>query len=98
MTSPKVLARFIEVRDGPVYADIREGNGPALVFLHYWGGSRRTWTPVLARLDPGQAFVAYDQRGWGNSVDVPRYEVPAQRIAGFQRWLEVHGCAGPQIA
>ncbi|MCW2623823.1 alpha/beta hydrolase [Mycobacterium sp.] len=71
MTSPKVLGRFIEVRDGPVYADIRDGNGPALVFLHYWGGSRRTWTPVLARLDPGQAFVAYDQRGWGNSVDVP---------------------------
>ena len=71
MTSPKVLGQFIEVRDGPLYADIREGNGPALVFLHYWGGSRRTWTPVLTRLDPGQAFVAYDQRGWGNSVDVP---------------------------
>jgi pimeloyl-ACP methyl ester carboxylesterase len=71
VTSPTVLGRFIEVRGGPLYADIREGNGPALVFLHYWGGSRRTWTKVLTRLDPGQAFVAYDQRGWGNSYDVP---------------------------
>ncbi|MDT5124386.1 MAG: hypothetical protein QOH54_30 [Mycobacterium sp.] len=71
MTSPKVLGRFIEVHDGAVYADIHEGNGPALVFLHYWGGSRRTWTPVLTRLDSAHAFVAYDQRGWGNSVDVP---------------------------
>ncbi|MFC8450150.1 alpha/beta fold hydrolase [Kitasatospora sp. NPDC057223] len=42
-----------------------------LVFLHYWGGSRRTWIPVLRHLDPGQPFTAYDQRGWGGSADLP---------------------------
>lgn len=71
MTSQNVVGRFFDVRGGQVYAHVREGDGPALIFLHYWGGSRRTWIPVLQRLDPGQGFVAYDQRGWGDSTSVP---------------------------
>jgi pimeloyl-ACP methyl ester carboxylesterase len=66
-----LAGRYVDVHDGQLYAQLREGSGPALVFLHYWGGSRRTWMPVIERLDPRQAFVAYDQRGWGESVDVP---------------------------
>ncbi|HEY4808810.1 MAG TPA: hypothetical protein VIH81_13865 [Roseiarcus sp.] len=39
---------------------------PALVFLHYWGGSSRTWQAVIERL-AGQAHcIALDQRGWAN--------------------------------
>ncbi|MET8956934.1 alpha/beta fold hydrolase [Streptomyces sp. NPDC004393] len=71
MTSQHVVGRFFDVQGGQLYAHVREGDGPALVFLHYWGGSRRTWLPVLRRLDPEQAFVAYDQRGWGDSTSVP---------------------------
>ncbi|MBX7547698.1 alpha/beta hydrolase [Streptomyces sp. tea 10] len=71
MTSQNVVGRFFDVRGGQVYAHVREGDGPALIFLHYWGGSRRTWIPVLQRLDPGQGFVAYDHRGWGDSTSVP---------------------------
>jgi pimeloyl-ACP methyl ester carboxylesterase len=40
---------------------------PALVFLHYWGGSSRTWHPVLERLAGTARCVAYDHRGWGRS-------------------------------
>ncbi len=40
---------------------------PALVFLHYWGGSARTWHPVIARLAPSAHCVAIDHRGWGTS-------------------------------
>lgn len=48
-----------------------EGTGaPALVFLHYWGGSARTWTPVMDRLASANRCVAIDQRGWGRS-DAP---------------------------
>ena len=48
-----------------------EGAGaPALVFLHYWGGSARTWTPVMDRLASANRCVAIDQRGWGRS-DAP---------------------------
>ncbi|XDO63853.1 hypothetical protein HEP84_55585 [Streptomyces sp. RLB1-33] len=38
MTSQNVVGRFFDVPGGQVYAHVREGHGPALVFLHYWGG------------------------------------------------------------
>lgn len=47
------------------------GSGePALVFLHYWGGSARTWRHVTARLAPRYRTLATDHRGWGES-DAP---------------------------
>jgi pimeloyl-ACP methyl ester carboxylesterase len=49
-----------------------QGNGPmSLVFLHYWGGSRRTFAPVIASLTSECTVVAYDQRGWGAARDLP---------------------------
>src|SRR5271168_4401937 len=39
----------------------------AVVFLHCWGGSTRTWDHVIAALPPGYRTVAVDQRGWGSS-------------------------------
>lgn len=53
----------------PTY-DHRPGTGPTLVLLHYWGGSARTWDPVVDLL-PGRDVVALDQRGWGRSRDLP---------------------------
>jgi pimeloyl-ACP methyl ester carboxylesterase len=80
MTSPNTIKRVIDVDGAVLHANTRWGATPALVFLHYWGGSRRTWRPVLARLQPDQAFVNYDQRGWGDSVDAPGpYDI--QRLA-----------------
>jgi pimeloyl-ACP methyl ester carboxylesterase len=50
---------------------VDEGTGkPALVFLHYWGGSSRTWRHVVAALGPDVRTIAIDQRGWGGS-DAP---------------------------
>ena len=43
---------------------------PALLFIHYWGGSARTWSGVTSRLSKDYRCVAYDQRGWGSS-DAP---------------------------
>ena len=40
---------------------------PALVFLHYWGGSSRTWHLVIERLAASARCVAIDHRGWGQS-------------------------------
>ena len=46
----------------------QEGQGePCLLLLHYWGGSSRTWEPVINRLKTDFRCVAYDQRGWGES-------------------------------
>jgi pimeloyl-ACP methyl ester carboxylesterase len=46
--------------------DVGRG-APALVFLHYWGGSSRTWTPVIEHLSNTHRCVAIDFRGWGQS-------------------------------
>ena len=44
------------------------GSGPlALVFLHYWGGTARTWQPVMAALPANLCKIALDARGWGQS-------------------------------
>ena len=55
-----------EQRGLPVY-DHRAGTGPTLVFLHYWGGSSRTWAPVVARLEDRDT-VTIDFRGWGPRI------------------------------
>ena len=41
-----------------------------------------------------RARIAADRSDGGNSIDVTRHQVPAQRVTGFQRWLEVHRSAG----
>lgn len=46
----------------------QQGHGElALVFLHYWGGSSRTWDKVAAELAGRYRIVATDHRGWGES-------------------------------
>ena len=40
---------------------------PALIFLHYWGGSSRTWLPVVESLAETNRCIAIDSRGWGKS-------------------------------
>jgi pimeloyl-ACP methyl ester carboxylesterase len=49
--------------------DVGAGN-PALLFLHYWGGSAWTWGGVTSYLSEDNRCIAYDQRGWGSS-DAP---------------------------
>ncbi len=43
----------------------------ALVFLHYFGGSSRTWQPVIDRLSSQFRCLALDLRGWGDSEATP---------------------------
>jgi pimeloyl-ACP methyl ester carboxylesterase len=49
--------------------DVGRGE-PSLVFLHYWGGSSRTWNEVIAQLADSHRSIAVDHRGWGES-DAP---------------------------
>lgn len=51
----------------------QEGSGPvAIVLLHYWGGSSRTWGPVIDQLSAHYRCVAVDLRGWGKSDHTAR--------------------------
>jgi uncharacterized protein (TIGR02246 family) len=59
--------------NGPRIHVREQGEGElALVLLHYWGGSSRTWDGVVGQLSTQYRTVAIDQRGWGDS------EAPAQ--------------------
>ncbi|WP_234534122.1 alpha/beta fold hydrolase [Streptomyces shenzhenensis] len=53
----------------PTY-DHQPGTGPTLVFLHYWGGSARTWDLVVGRL-AGRDVLTADFRGWSRSRGLP---------------------------
>ena len=45
-----------------------KGSGDlSLIFLHYWGGTHRTWSQVTDTLQKTCHTVAYDMRGWGQS-------------------------------
>ena len=44
--------------------------GPALVFLHYYGGSHRTWKQVISALPNNLHVVAPDLRGWQSSARI----------------------------
>jgi pimeloyl-ACP methyl ester carboxylesterase len=49
----------------------KSGKGAlTLVFLHYWGGSSRTWRRVTDELSDTYETIATDHRGWGQS-DAP---------------------------
>lgn len=61
----------VDVRGGRLPVWTQPGEPVTLVFLHIWGGSHRTFTPVIARLASGCAVVSYDHRGWGKARDLP---------------------------
>src|SRR5262249_54238799 len=43
------------------------GDGPPIVLVHGWKGSRRVWDRTIASLDTEFRVVAYDLRGMGES-------------------------------
>jgi pimeloyl-ACP methyl ester carboxylesterase len=53
-----------------LHVEARGGGDLSLVFLHYYGGSTRTWKHVVDRLAPSFRTIAIDHRGWGES-DAP---------------------------
>src|SRR5215475_13701279 len=68
----------IETNGAAIQATQEGAGGPALVFLHYWGGSSRTWGGVVERLAGKVRCIAIDQRGWGKSVATDgRYDLAA---------------------
>ncbi|USI72970.1 alpha/beta fold hydrolase [Sphingomonas morindae] len=58
---------FIRSNGIDLHVQQRGAGLPALVFLHYWGGSSRTWHHVIDDLDDEFRTIAIDHRGWGKS-------------------------------
>lgn len=85
-----------------------QGEGErALVFLHYWGGSSRTWDSVVSRLSALCRTVTTDHRGWGDS-DSPEHGYTIADLAndaqevietlGLRRYILVGHSMGGKVA
>jgi pimeloyl-ACP methyl ester carboxylesterase len=50
-----------------LHVEDRGAGDIALVLLHYWGGTHRTWNRIVAELQSTYRVISYDMRGWGES-------------------------------
>ena len=76
----KIMSSRIIQTNGAAIRIAEGGAGePVLVFLHYWGGSARTWKRVIDRLSGQIRWVAIDQPGWGSCGR-------SRRSCGRRRW------------
>ncbi len=66
-------------------------NAPALVFLHYFGGSAQSWREVTGALENDFYCVAPDLRGFGKSQDAASFEIEdyARDISNLTAALEL---------
>lgn len=70
--------RIVRVNGTDLHVAEAGAGSPALVFLHYWGGSGRTWGSVIESLSTTNRCVAIDFRGWGRSgKDATDYRLEA---------------------
>jgi pimeloyl-ACP methyl ester carboxylesterase len=60
--------RTIKTTGATIQVEMAGAGDPALAFLHYWGGSSRTWQEVIRRLGGEPLAIALNQRGWAGSV------------------------------
>ena len=77
---------------------------PALLLLHYFGGSARSWDALAARLGPARRCVAPDMRGFGANHPGRSYAVAdyaddaAALAAGLGPFLLVGHSMGGKVA
>jgi pimeloyl-ACP methyl ester carboxylesterase len=90
-----------------IHVEERGDGDLSLVFLHYWGGSSRTWRHVIAALPKTCRTVAIDHRGWGES-DAPAIGYAVADLAddaqgviealGLKRYILVGHSMGGKVA
>ncbi|MEO6916941.1 MAG: alpha/beta hydrolase [Chitinophagaceae bacterium] len=72
---------------------VDNGNGqPTLVFLHYFGGSSRTWRFVVDHLAARFRCISVDLPGFGGSADIamPDYTVASSAVAFSESLLPLN--------
>jgi pimeloyl-ACP methyl ester carboxylesterase len=90
-----------------IHAEVHGTAEPALVFLHYWGGTSRTWREVTAELEGQFKTVAYDVRGWGKSdktsagyklADLADEALSLVKALGIKQYVLVGRSMGGKVA
>ena len=102
------MERQITVNGTILNAAERGGGETDLVFLHFYGGSGRTWSEVIDRLESDFRCIALDLRGCGASPPAPDgdYSVDANAAdivglieqMGLRRYLLVGHSMGGKFA
>ncbi|MFP4893417.1 alpha/beta fold hydrolase [Paraburkholderia sp. EG304] len=97
----------IETNGTRIHVSQRGSGELALVFLHYYGGSSRTWDKVAQALPDRYRIVATDHRGWGDS-DAPAHGYRIEDLAndaegviealGLKRFVLVGHSMGGKVA
>ena len=76
------------------FAEVGAG-AKTFVFLHFWGGSSRTWEPVVERLQAQARCVVVDLRGWGaltKTLEKVRTEMSLHVLAyNIKRMIKIFG-------
>ena len=97
----------VSVAGGHLQVHTRIGGVTALVFLHYWGGSHRTFTPVINAMTNDSTAVTFDQRGWGQARTLPGPfgihqladdVIDVAGTLGLQRYILVGHSMGGKVA
>ena len=90
-----------------IHAEVHGTAEPALVFLHYWGGTSRTWRKVTAELEGQFKRVANDARGWGKSdktlagcklADLADEALALVKALGIKQYVLVGHSMGGKVA
>lgn len=63
--------------NGETFNCVKEGEGPAVVFIHFLGGFSYQWRHQIAALKDRYTCIAFDHRGFGFSTFNGRWDVPA---------------------
>jgi len=58
---------FYQVNNVRLFVVDEGEQSPVLLFLHFWGGSSRTWEQVTHLLKDRYRCIRFDHRGWGES-------------------------------
>ena len=97
----------IETNGTRIHVMQRGSGALTLVFLHYYGGSARTWDAVASELQDRYRIVATDHRGWGESdapadgyciADLAADAEGVIEALGLQRYVLVGHSMGGKVA
>lgn len=88
----RVTSGYAEVNGARLYYEIH-GVGPTVALVHAGIADRRMWDAQVAALAPRYRVIAYDARGFGNSVQPPGAFSRHGDLAGLLRVVGVERAA-----
>ncbi len=62
---------YLDLPEGQLHCHVRDGQGPAIVFLHQTASSAACYDPLFKELELPNRLVAIDTPGFGGSFDPP---------------------------